>query len=353
MPPLSQPIAIVAGARPNFMKVAPLCRVLAQRNIPHQLINTGQHFDEAMAGQFFAEFGLQPQVTLSPSRATVVQQFSDIMTGLEREWTRARPCYVVVVGDVNSTLAAALAANKLGIPVAHVEAGLRSYNERMPEETNRICTDRLSSLLLATDETALRNLQREGLEKRAQLTGNIMIDTVRMFADTIPKTEERFYFATLHRAENVDDAATFGDILAALEQIARDAKLYFSLHPRTAERAERFGYVERIHAAFSVVPPLSYAKSIFFQKHAQLVLTDSGGIQEETSFLGTPCLTLRTETERPITVTHGTNTIAGVSKASILQAYRQKDMQKKQTAIPLWDGQAAQRIVDALLAVIN
>ncbi|MEK7561104.1 MAG: UDP-N-acetylglucosamine 2-epimerase (non-hydrolyzing) [Patescibacteria group bacterium] len=338
-------IALIGGARPNFMKLAPLAAALKKERLPFFIVNTGQHFDTAMAGQFFDEFGLKPDYSLKPSRASVLRQMADIILGCEKVFMRVRPAVVVVVGDVNSTLCGAIAASKLGIPVAHVEAGLRSRNSAMPEETNRILTDHISDLLFATEESGMKNLAAEGLRARSRFVGNIMIDTLAAILPDVPVSNDKFFFTTLHRAENVDEKDVFTHILDALEEIAKDAPIYLPLHPRTKKMAAAFGFEKRLKRIFTLLPPLSYRETIFYEKNARLILTDSGGIQEEASFLGVSCLTLRTETERPITVTRGTNTVAGVTKDSILAAYRRVSFRRKKCRIPLWEGKAAERIV--------
>lgn len=343
------PIAIVCGARPNFMKVAPLCHEFEKRGVPFRLINTGQHYDESMSESFFRSFKIRPDVTLTPSRETTVKQFADIMVGLEDVWLAERPELIMVVGDVNSTLAAALVANKMKIRLAHVEAGLRSFNREMPEERNRVLTDRIADLLFVTMEEGIKHLHDEGITNGVHLVGNLMIDTLAMFASNAKSTDERFFFCTLHRAENIDRNERFTEILDALEVISKDAPIYLPLHPRTKKMAEAFGLMPRLEKIFKLLPPLGYAESVYYQKNAALVLTDSGGVQEETSYLGVPCLTLRTETERPVTVTQGTNTIAGVGRESILEAYCAKDMSHKEISIPFWDGKAAERIADIIV----
>ncbi len=342
-------LAIIGGARPNFMKIFPLCQACERASVPYVLINTGQHFDAVMAADFFKEFGLKPDYSLAPSRHSVVQQMADIMTGLEKIFLQEQPDMVVVVGDVNSTLMGALVANKMGLPLAHIEAGLRSFNKQMPEEHNRKLSDYLANYLFVTMEDGVKNLRREGITQNVFLVGNIMIDTVKFFSARIDKTNEKFYFCTLHRPENVDHKNIFSQIVKALEVIAQDAPVYFSLHPRTRKRAEEFSLLTRLQKICRMLPPLSYQQSLFYQKNAQLVLTDSGGVQEETSFFGVPCLTLRRETERPVTIRRGTNTIAGVTKNTIVKAYRQKKRGLRKTKIPLWDGHTAQRIVAKLI----
>lgn len=342
-------VAIIVGARPNFMKAAPICRALDRASISYRLIHTGQHHDTAMSEQFFNEFALRPHRILGLESSTQTGQLSEILSKLEDEFKKTQPTFVIVVGDVTSTLAGALAANKHGIPLAHVEAGLRSYNRAMPEETNRVLVDHMADLLFATSEKDKARLAGEGITKSVHVVGNTMIDTLAMTASEIPNSDERFYFATLHRAENVDNKDVFENIIAALERIAGDANIHLPLHPRTEKMARKYGLLGRLKKIVTLLPPVSYRESVQYQKNAQLVLTDSGGIQEESSFLGTPCLTLRTETERPITVTHGTNVIGGVKTQSILKAYKSlHPLEKKKIKIPLWDGKAAERIVRIL-----
>lgn len=342
-------IAVVCGARPNFMKIAPLCNEFKKQRLKYFIVNTGQHFNQEMADIFFKEFKIRPDYNLKPSKLSVVKQFADIMSGLEQIFIKEKPSLAIVAGDVNSTLAGALAANKMNIKVAHIEAGLRSYNNKMPEEANRTLTDHISDFLFVTAEEGIKNLKKEGINKNVHFVGNIMIDTLSMFLPKVKQTKEKFYFCTLHRGENVDNPKIFKKILDALEIIAKDCKIYFPLHPRTKKMAKKFGFIKRLNNIFTILPPLSYTESLFYQKNAKLVFTDSGGIQEETSFLGTACLTLRTETERPITVKLGSNTVAGVSKQSILTSYKEKDLRKKTVKIPMWDGKSARRIVNIII----
>lgn len=341
-------IAIIGGARPNFMKIIPLCRVFGWEGIEYFVINTGQHFDKEMSNVFFEEFGMEPDYNLQPSKDSVVRQFADIMKGVEKIFLKEKPALVIVVGDVNSTLAGALVANKMGIKLAHVEAGLRSFNNKMQEEFNRKLTDHLSDYLFVTAEEGVINLKREGVVKNVFFVGNIMMDTLRHFLPKVKKTNEKFYFCTLHRPENIDNKNIFSEIIEALEIISKDCKIYFPLHPRTAKMAAKFNLLGRMKKISAILKPLNYADSIFYQKNARLILTDSGGIQEEASYLGVPCITLRTETERPTTVELGTNTIGGISKKSILTAYKRKKLKRKNVRIPLWDGKAAKRIADVI-----
>lgn len=338
-------IAIIAGARPNFMKVAPLVCELKKQKIRHFLIHTGQHFSNDMADSFLKEFKLKPDYTLKPSHMSAAKQMADIKKGLKKIFEREAPAMVIVIGDVNSTLAGAQVSHKLRIPLAHVEAGLRSFNPKMPEEHNRIQTDRLSDLLFVTQEEGVKNLRREGITKGVHFVGNIMIDTLKLFVNKTNKVAGKYYFCTLHRAENVDNKKVFAGIVAALEAISRDAVMYLPLHPRTKKMAQKFGLIPALKRACRLLPPLSYREAVSYQQHARLVLTDSGGVQEETSYLGVPCITLRTETERPITITKGTNVIGGVTTKSILKAYRAINFKKRKICIKHWDGKTSQRIV--------
>lgn len=346
-------IIIVAGARPNFVKVAPLCYELKKRGINYVLVNTGQHFDKAMSDIFLKEFSIKPSYAIKPMATSVVTQLSEMIAGLGKIFEKENPSLVVVVGDVNSTLAGAIVANKMGIPLAHVEAGLRSYNRKMPEEINRILVDQVSDLLFVTEEEGVNNLKKERIKGNIYFVGNIMIDTLSRVLPEIKGTDEKFYFCTLHRAENVDNREVFEGILNALEIISQKTKIYLPLHPRTEKMARKFGLFGRIKSIFCLLPPLSYKDSLYYQKNAELVFTDSGGVQEETSFLGTPCITLRTETERPITVSKGTNIVAGVSKNGILAVFNKYHPGRKKIKIPLWDGMTAQRIVKIIINFIK
>lgn len=346
-------IAIICGARPNFMKVAPLHKEFKKRNVNHFIINTGQHFSKELANDFVKEFDIEINYTLYPTKDSVISQFVDIMKGLEDVFVKEKPVLVVVVGDINSTLAGALVANKMNIKLVHIEAGLRSYNNFMPEEYNRVLSDRMANILLTTSEEGKNNLEKEGIVNNVYFVGNIMIDTLVQFLPKIKATKDEFYFCTLHRAENVDNKKVFTDILQALEVISKDKKIYLPLHPRTRKMATKFGLLKKMQDIFEILSPITYKESLYYQKNAKLVLTDSGGIQEESSYLGTPCITLRTETERPITVEAGTNFIGGVSTKSILEAYKKISFEKKDTNIIYWDGKTSQRIADILVKEIN
>lgn len=343
-------IAIIGGARPNFMKILPLAKELRFEKIPFFIINTGQHFSREMSDKLLLEFGLRPKYNLKPSPKSVVVQIADILAGLDGIFKKEKPGLVIVVGDVNSTLAGALAANKLKIKLVHIESGLRSNNYKMPEEYNRKITDHLADILFATSKNDIENLKKEKAAGKIYHVGNIMIDTLKYHLNKLPRRtiKEKYYFCTLHRAENVDDPEVLRNILDALKKIAKDAPIFLPLHPRMEKMARKFGYYKDLKSIFKLLPPLGYRETITFQRNARLILTDSGGIQEEASFLGIPCLTLRTETERPITIEAGTNTLAGVSRNSILNAYKNKKLERRKVKIPLWDGQTAKRIVKIL-----
>jgi UDP-N-acetylglucosamine 2-epimerase (non-hydrolysing) len=356
----------IVGARPNFMKIAPLMRVMQQHpaEIEALLVHTGQHYDAAMSETFFQDLGIsQPDINLEVGSASHAVQTAKVMLAFEPVVLAHRPDWVVVVGDVNSTLACTVVCSKLGIKVAHVEAGLRSFDRQMPEEINRIVTDALADLLLTPSADADENLRREGTpEAKIRCVGNIMIDTLyqhlpqaaqRPILDTLQLTAKQYGVITLHRPANVDDPAILAGLLDALISVAATLPCVFPVHPRTRERLQQFGLLPRLeNTALKLIEPLGYLDFLQLYSNARLVLTDSGGIQEETSALGIACLTLRENTERPITVTLGTNRIVGTDPTKIVQAatavLQHNNNEKKE--IPLWDGHTAQRIVGELLA---
>ncbi len=360
------PILHVVGARPNFMKIAPLMAALAERGAPQRLLHTGQHFDDRMSGVFFEELGLpRPDVYLGVGSGSHGEQTGRTMIALERALLdmSPRPAMVVVPGDVNSTVAAALVAAKLRIPVAHVEAGLRSFDRDMPEELNRLVTDQLSDLLLTPSADADENLAREGIPpERIARVGNLMIDTLRAH---LPRARALdvpgrmglapggFAVVTLHRPSNVDEPATLGPILGALGRVARELPVVFPVHPRTRQRLAADPALAAAAAPLTLVEPLGYLEFLSLTSAAKLVLTDSGGLQEESTALGVPCLTLRENTERPITVTEGTNTLVGTAPARIVDAaLRALAGGKAGRVPPLWDGAAGGRAADAILAFL-
>jgi UDP-N-acetylglucosamine 2-epimerase (non-hydrolysing) len=366
-------ILSVVGARPNFMKVAPIVDTLREfPDIKHCLVHSGQHYDELLSGSFFTELGLpRPDVNLQVGSGTHAAQTAEVMKRLEPVLLDYQPDLVLVVGDVNSTLATALTAVKLGIRVAHIEAGLRSFDMAMPEEVNRKLTDAISDLLFVTEQSGVENLRNEGVPvEKIFLVGNVMIDTLlrhRQLAASSAILDQLhlrsngsglrpYGVLTLHRPSNVDDPKALRGILAAVRTIAADFPIFFPVHPRTRKNIENFGlgcfFSQSEPASCGVIPldPLGYLDFINLNDHARLVLTDSGGVQEETTVLGVPCLTLRKNTERPATIDHGTNRIVGVDPDNILAVAREVLLQSPYISRrpPLWDGQAAPRIVEVL-----
>ena len=358
----------VVGARPNFMKVAPVVEAMHERReeFAPLVVHTGQHYDERMSDAFFRDLGLPaPDVYLGVGSGSHAQQTALVMQRFEPVVVAERPDWVLVVGDVNSTLACALVCSKLGVPVAHVEAGLRSRDRTMPEEINRILTDQLSELLLTPSADADRNLLGEGIPReRIRLVGNVMIDSLLKQLERAEASSVRaelgvagkdYAVVTLHRPSNVDDPVVLGRILSALARIGRHLPVVFPIHPRTRKNLAEFGLLAADETAERVrlVEPLGYLDFLRLYSGARLVLTDSGGIQEETTALGVPCLTLRENTERPVTVELGTNRVVGTDPERIVaeaEAVFAKDSQKEPPRIPpLWDGRAAGRILDALL----
>ncbi|HLC40350.1 MAG TPA: UDP-N-acetylglucosamine 2-epimerase (non-hydrolyzing), partial [Methylomirabilota bacterium] len=344
---------------PNFVKIAALMAELQDYpEVETCLIHTGQHFDEAMSGAFFKNLDIPtPDVNLGVKSASHTTQTAEIMLKLEAVFSQEAPTLVVVVGDVNSTLAGTVVAVKMGIPVAHVEAGLRSFDRTMPEEINRVLTDAVSDLLFTTEPSANEHLRQEGIpEDRIHHVGNLMIDTLFRFReraresliiDTLGLVPGRFVVLTLHRPSNVDDAAAFERIVRAIAPIQEDCPIIFPVHPRTHRQLARSKAVLDERRGLKLSDPLPYLDFIHLMANARCVLTDSGGIQEETTALGIPCLTLRTTTERPITVTHGTNRIVGTDAEKISEAWHEIVGGRWPTGrLPeLWDGKAASRIV--------
>ncbi len=354
-------IVAVAGARPNFMKIAPLMWEIGRRaDIGAYLVHTGQHYDERMSRLFFEELKIpRPDVDLGVGSASHAVQTAEVMKRFEPVVLEQQPDAVVVVGDVNSTIACALTAVKLGVPVAHVEAGLRSFDRTMPEEINRILTDAISHWLFVTEPSGVANLRREGVaEERIHLVGNVMIDTLLACRDLCRRsnilsdlglTGRPYGVLTLHRPANVDDPSVLGGLLDAIGQIQRELPVVFPVHPRT--RKALAGRNLAAMPGLIVVDPLGYLDFMRLLSKARLVLTDSGGIQEETTVLGIPCLTLRNNTERPTTIEQGTNTLVGLDPERIVAVARRVLVGPSRDArIPdLWDGRAATRIVDILL----
>ncbi len=348
----------VVGARPNFMKAAPVLHALGRRPaIKQTLVHTGQHYDVSMSDVFFSQLEMpSPNVNLEVGSGSHARQTAEIMSRFEPVVLERKPDVVLVYGDVNSTVAAALVSAKLGIRIGHVEAGLRSFDWTMPEEINRVVTDRLADLLFTPSEDGDVNLAHEGVPgKRIFRVGNVMIDSlVRLLpaAMRCPKNgfPERYALVTLHRPSNVDDSKILRNILKSLLEINEDLSVVFPVHPRTRQRIEEFGLnAEKLHLS----GPLPYVEFLAMQQRAAVVITDSGGIQEETTYLGVPCLTLRDNTERPVTVTLGTNVIVGQERDKLSSELSKivAGKAKKGTIPPLWDGHAAERVADVLLTL--
>jgi UDP-N-acetylglucosamine 2-epimerase (non-hydrolysing) len=350
-------VAHVVGARPNFMKAAPVHAALAARGVRQTLIHTGQHYSEKMSDIFFDELRLPPpDVNLNVGSGTHAVQTGEVMIRLEPVLASIAPDWLLVYGDVNSTVAAALVCAKQRLRFAHVEAGLRSRDRTMPEEINRIVTDQLADLLFTPSADGDENLAAEGIPReRIRLVGNVMIDTLVRLLPAAREgwpalrerhTLDRFALVTLHRPSNVDDVARLVKLLEVLAEISRELSVVFPIHPRTAESARRAGFT--FPKTMRVVEPLGYLDFIALQERAAVVVTDSGGVQEETTFLGVPCLTMRANTERPVTLSIGTNTLIG-DDLELLRA-KIAGPPKRGAIPPLWDGHAAERIADELLA---
>jgi UDP-N-acetylglucosamine 2-epimerase (non-hydrolysing) len=359
---MSDLIVHVTGARPNFPKAAPVIRALADLGVPQELVHTGQHYDERMSEVFFQQLGLpRPDVDLGVGSDTHARQTAAIMTGLEDLFAARNPGLVVVYGDVNSTLAAALVTSKQQIPLAHVEAGLRSFDMTMPEEVNRLVTDRLSDLLFATSRDAIAHLRNEGVDPaRTHLVGNPMIDTLLANLDrfNVAKARadhglmDRYAVATLHRPGNVDHPDDAGALVKAMHAVADQVEVVLPLHPRGRARLETAGLFT--HPRLRVVDPLGYVEFLGLVRGADAVVTDSGGVQEETTILGVPCLTLRPNTERPVTISHGTNRLVTRERlpevmAQCLAAGRAESW----PVPPLWDGRSGVRIAAVIAEFIR
>lgn len=359
----------VVGARPNFMKMSPIIEAMNSfpDQIDHQLLHTGQHYDEKMSQSFFVDLGMpRPGINLGVGSGSHAEQTAKIMLEFEKVCISEKPDVVVVVGDVNSTMACTITAKKLGISVAHVEAGLRSRDISMPEEINRLCTDVLCDYLFTTDHIADRNLLAEGVDpKKIFFVGNVMIDTLLKHRDMAAQLDLRdqmglksgeYATLTLHRPSNVDDRDVLKGVLEAVEEISYKIPVIFPIHPRTRKMAEKYGFEGFFNTAQKaqgiwITEPMGYLEFLHLNMGARLVLTDSGGLQEETTVLGVPCLTMRPNTERPITCEKGTNIMVGNDKEHILEHAREVlSSPPPQGQIPeKWDGHAAERIVEVLL----
>ena len=391
-------ILMVVGARPNFMKAAPIIRAIGKHNdlgkapeIRHLLVHTGQHYDAIMSDRFFADLGLpKPDMHLGVGSGSHAEQTAEILKKFEAALSQEQPDIVIVVGDVNSTLACSLAAAKLpSAPhksrplIAHVEAGLRSFDREMPEEINRVLTDHLADLLFVTEKAGLSNLRHEGISpEKIFFVGNTMIDSLLAFKEQAHQSQildqlglragegrngsgrpaKRYALLTLHRPSNVDECSSFQEVLEGLSDLTRRTEIIFPVHPRTRRRIEEFGFERYFRSVANqqadqriqgirLIDPLGYLDFVCLMKNAGLVLTDSGGIQEETTCLGVPCVTIRENTERPVTVKHGTNVIAGTSSSGIRKAIARQMARKVKPCVPeKWDGKAAQRIIPILIS---
>jgi UDP-N-acetylglucosamine 2-epimerase (non-hydrolysing) len=341
----------VVGARPNFMKIAPIVEKMKQTpELESILVHTGQHYSEGMSDVFFRDLEIPaPDVYLGVGSGSHAEQTARIMVEFEKVCVEQAPDLVLVVGDVNSTMACTIVAAKLLVPVAHVEAGLRSFDRAMPEEINRVVTDALASILFTTSRDADENLKREGVDtSKIFFVGNVMIDTLlkhskKAAALKIDKPQQ-YALVTLHRPSNVDDANVLGSILEAINEISKSIPVLFPIHPRTAKSIRDFSLPMN---GIRTMDPLGYLEFLHLEASATVVLTDSGGLQEETTILGVPCLTLRNNTERPVTITQGTNNLVGTDKERILEAFRRiMNVPQKTASHPeFWDGHAAERIV--------
>jgi UDP-N-acetylglucosamine 2-epimerase (non-hydrolysing) len=359
-------VLAVVGARPNFVKVAPVLHALDDvPGIETQILHTGQHYDRALSGSFIEQLGMRPpDFHLGIGSGTHAEQTAAVLVGVERVLAEHRPDAIVVPGDVNSSLGAALAAAKAGVPVVHVESGLRSRDWTMPEEINRAVVDRISDLLLCHSDEAVDNLAAEGIAgARVAMVGNTMIDSLfrLLSAATATRAPERhgltpggYALVTLHRPALVDDPRRLGAVITALDELAESLPVVLPLHPRTWARLEGRAVVAT--GRLTLVEPLEYLDFVGLEAAARLVVTDSGGVQEETSALGVPCLTYRENTERPVTITHGTNRLVGMDPGALLSAAREllaRPISAEPAGIPFWDGQAGSRAAAAVIALLD
>ncbi len=357
-------ILSVVGARPNFIKIAPVARALKKyrKEVKHILCHTGQHFDKKMSEVFFEDLKMpKPDFNLGVGGGSHAEQTARIMLEMEKVMTEVKPDLVIVPGDVNSTMAAALVASKMGIPIAHVEAGLRSYDKTMPEEINRIVTDVVSDFLFVTEHSGMHNLRGEGMDDdKIFFVGNTMIDTLDEnydavegcdITDRLGLEKERYIVATFHRPSNVDDKGNLEALLETMGRLAGERKLIFPVHPRTRKNIKAFGLDRLITKNLLLTDPLGYIDFLSLMRYAELVITDSGGIQEETTYMGVQCITVRKNTERPVTVDVGTNHLVGTGMEKVEKtAMDILGGTTKPGRIPeLWDGKAAKRIAAILM----
>lgn len=361
-------LILVAGARPNFMKIAPIVKTLESGNdhkLVWKIVHTGQHYDYEMSQAFFDDLEIpKPDFFLNVGSGSHAAQTAKVMVNFEKVCADERPDVVVVVGDVNSTLACSIVAKKLSLEVAHVEAGLRSFDLAMPEEINRMVTDSISDYLFVTEKSGIANLKREGKkDEQIFFVGNVMIDTLYYHLNKLDKSLQSrghhyerkqngpYAVVTLHRPSNVDDSGTLTGIIEAMKRISEDIPVIFPVHPRTKRNIQEFGLLEFLNGSkIELLNPIPYMAFLDLWKDASLVLTDSGGLQEETTALGIPCFTVRENTERPITIEEGTNILVGTTSSGILAAYESfKKGEVKTGRVPqYWDGKASERIVAAL-----
>ena len=364
---VDKPIVLVVGARPNFVKAGPLIKLLKNRGIPTLLIHTGQHYDCELFKKFFEDFDLEkPDIDLGVGSGTHGEQTGKIMIELEKVLMKIKPSLVAVFGDVNSTIATALVTSKLHIPLAHIEAGLRSYDRRMPEEINRVLTDSIADYLFTPSEDACINLNSEGINgDKVHLVGNIMIDSLVKYLEKAKKGrcfqrfgmgKKKYWLMTLHRPSNVDIKDKFCDIIKAIDFIRKLRPVVFSIHPRTKKMIKKFELEKKfpwISGGDSFIPitPVGYIDFLSLEYYAEAVLTDSGGMQEETTYLNIPCLTVRENTERPITIKMGTNRLCRTGEEIKAEAENIFEGKYRKGKIPpLWDGHTAERIADILTA---
>ena len=369
MKPKNLKVVVIAGARPNFMKVAPIMKAIDEHNsccvngcvrIEALLVHTGQHYDQAMSDVFFRELSIRkPNINLGVGSGSHAAQTAKIITAFEKVCEQERPDWLLVVGDVNSTMACTLVCSKMGIRVAHVEAGLRSHDLSMPEEVNRVVTDSLADLLLTHSEDGNENLKKEGIsETKISFVGNVMIDALVANLEQARRSQllsklnlkkKTFVYVTLHRPSNVDHEASLRIIMRELKRIAEDWPVVFPIHPRTRKMCDRFSVALEDAPGLHILDPIGYHDSLYLAEVARFILTDSGGLQEESTYFGTPCLTLRPNTERPITITVGSNKLTTLENlsADIAEILHRQDTSGR--IPPLWDGKTAQRIIDSLL----
>jgi UDP-N-acetylglucosamine 2-epimerase (non-hydrolysing) len=356
-------VITVAGARPNFIKIAPLYRAFEKKKdiFQHLICHTGQHFDQNMSKIFFEQLEMpEPDFNLGVGSGTHADQTARIMIEFEKIMNQEKPDLILVPGDVNSTLACSVVASKMGIKIGHVEAGLRSYDRDMPEEINRIVTDVLSDYLFVSEESGMINLKKEGVpDEKVYFVGNIMIDSLVHFLPSIEKSgildelglePDGYTLMTFHRPSNVDYATSLGELVGMLNRLAEKTKLVFPMHPRTRKNLENHGYRDSLNKNILLLEPIGYIDFLALTRSAELVITDSGGIQEETTFLGVQCITVRNNTERPVTVTVGSNQLIGTEYDAVEKAAVEVlDGHLKKGSIPeLWDGHTADRIVEII-----